>query len=61
MKQLATLALLLFCTLFSHAQIPAPGNILWLKADAGAYSDAGITPAVNGQTVQQWNDQSGNA
>ncbi len=34
--------------------------VLWLKADAGAYSDAGVTLATNGQTVQQWNDQSGN-
>lgn len=33
---------------------------LWLKADAGAYSDAGTTLAANNDTVQQWNDQSGN-
>ena len=31
----------------------------WFKADAGVYSDAGTTPATNGQTVEQWNDQSG--
>lgn len=36
------------------------GLRLWLKADAGAYTDAGVTLATNGQTVQQWNDQSGN-
>lgn len=36
------------------------GPALWLKADAGAYSDAGVTLATNGQTIQQWNDQSGN-
>lgn len=36
------------------------GLILWLKADAGAYHDAGVTLATNGQAVQQWNDQSGN-
>src|SRR5580692_2641587 len=36
------------------------GLQLWLKADAGVYSDAGTTLATNGQTVQQWNDQSGN-
>ncbi|MBS1495477.1 MAG: T9SS type A sorting domain-containing protein [Bacteroidetes bacterium] len=35
--------------------------VLWLKADAGVYTDAGVTPATNGQAVQQWNDQSGNA
>jgi hypothetical protein len=36
-------------------------NLLaWYKADAGVFSDAGITPATDGQTVTQWNDQSGN-
>lgn len=34
--------------------------VLWLKADAGVYTDAGVTLATNGQAVQQWNDQSGN-
>ncbi len=33
----------------------------WWKADAGVFSDAGTTPATNGGTVQQWNDQSGSA
>ncbi len=33
---------------------------LWLKADAGAYTDAGTTLATDGQTVRQFNDQSGN-
>jgi hypothetical protein len=33
---------------------------LWIKADAGVYVDAGVTLATNGQTVEQWNDQSGN-
>lgn len=33
---------------------------LWLRADKGIYSDAGTTPATNGQRIQQWNDQSGN-
>lgn len=32
----------------------------WYKADAGVYVDAGVTPATDGQTVRQWNDQSGN-
>lgn len=32
----------------------------WWKADAGVYSDAGSTLAVDTNTVQQWNDQSGN-
>lgn len=33
---------------------------LWLRADAGVYKDAGVTLAIDGDTVQQWNDQSGN-
>jgi hypothetical protein len=41
-----------------------PGDIaglwLWVKSDAGVYSDAGTTPAAADGTVQQWNDQSGN-
>jgi hypothetical protein len=36
------------------------GLYAWYKADAGVYTDAGTTLATNGQTVQQWNDQSGN-
>lgn len=32
----------------------------WWRADAGVYSDAGSTPAVDTGTVYQWNDQSGN-
>lgn len=36
------------------------GLTLWCKADSGAYTDAGTTLATNGQTVQQWNDLSGN-
>jgi hypothetical protein len=31
----------------------------WWKADAGAYSDAGTTLCASGDTVAQWNDQSG--
>jgi hypothetical protein len=34
--------------------------IAWYKADAGVYKDAGTTLAANNETVQQWNDQSGN-
>lgn len=44
--------------------ISAPTDIancsLWLQAEQGAYVDAGSTLATNGQTVQQWNDLSGN-
>jgi hypothetical protein len=35
-------------------------NVLWLSADYGVYSDAGVTPATNGANVRQWNDRSGN-
>ena len=33
---------------------------LWLRADAGVYTDAGVTPATDNQPVQEWHDQSGN-
>jgi hypothetical protein len=35
---------------------------LWAAytAGIGTYKDAGVTPAANGETVQQWNDRSGN-
>lgn len=39
---------------------PTTDLVLWLKADAEAYNDAGTTLATDGQTVLQWNDQSGN-
>lgn len=35
-------------------------NMLWLKGDGGAYTDAGVTQATSGQRVRQWNDASGN-
>lgn len=42
----------------------APSNVTnlqaWYKADAGVYKDAGVTLAVDGDTVQRWADQSGN-
>ncbi len=34
-------------------------NRFWLKADVGVFSDNGITPAVSGSSVTQWNDASG--
>jgi hypothetical protein len=51
----------LFLSTATIAQIPATGNILWLKADAGVYTDLNITLATSGQTVQSWRDQSGSA
>lgn len=42
---------------FTPASLP---NLqLWVKANTGTFIDAGITPATNGQAIQQWNDQSG--
>lgn len=42
----------------------SPGGViddlgLWLKANSGAYSDGGTTPATDGTNVLQWHDQSG--
>lgn len=34
--------------------------VLWLDANKQVYTDAGLTLATNGQTIQQWNDLSGN-
>ncbi len=39
--------------------IQLPSLFAWYEANVGVYSDAGTTLATNGQTVQQWNDQSG--
>lgn len=38
-----------------------PSLALWLDASKGVYKDTGTTVAANEETVQQWNDQSGNA
>jgi hypothetical protein len=38
-----------------------PDLLIWFKADEDVFIDTGSTLATNGQTVQQWNDQSGNA
>lgn len=43
---------------FDPSQLP--GLALWVSADSGVYSDAGVTPANPGDLVQQWNDRSGN-
>ncbi|MEM9024092.1 MAG: hypothetical protein AAGB22_10140, partial [Bacteroidota bacterium] len=57
-------ALLAFA-LSGYAQ-NGPGGVssanleFWFRADAAAFTDAGTTEATDGQSVQQWNDQSGN-
>ena len=45
-----------------------PGGVMtaasyeaWLRADADVFSDAGTTPANDGDLILQWNDQTGNA
>lgn len=47
-------------TLAAEPEPPSASLALHVKADVGAYSDAGTTPVADGGTVQQWNDQSGN-
>ena len=37
-----------------------PNLLMWQRGDQGTYTDLGITPAQSGQTIQQWNDLSGN-
>ena len=41
---------------------PSPNLVVWLKADAGVFTDTGgTTPATNdGDLIALWNDQSGN-
>ncbi len=46
-------------SVFSPSQL---GNLsLWFDATRNVYSDSGTTPCVNGDPVQQWNDQSTSA
>ena len=51
---------------FATSSPEAPGGVsanlrLWLKSNAGTFSDAGVTAAGSGDQVQQWHDQSGNS
>ena len=65
-KMLLFAGYLLLITSEIHGQTGPGGvgnsssNRLWLKADMGVYSDAGITFASSGDQIQQWNDYSGN-
>ncbi|MFQ5584005.1 MAG: FlgD immunoglobulin-like domain containing protein [Calditrichia bacterium] len=63
MKTITFLAIAIFFILsasdISYSQ--APGYVLNLQADSDVYSDgAGLSPALNGENVQLWKDQSGN-
>jgi type IX secretion system substrate protein len=58
----------LFYFLFFPCLLSAqsPGGVsgelrLWLRAGSSAFKDSGITNAMNNDSVQQWNDQSGNS
>ncbi len=63
---LITVSIALLFTSRANAQTGPGGvgnsasNRLWLKADAGVYRDAGVTPAANTDDVYRWNDFSGN-
>ncbi len=59
MKYLLHLALLMVSCPVVYAQIPASGNVLWLKANTGVFKDNMHTPAAIGDLVQVWEDQSG--
>ena len=54
---LALFACLLVATI--SAQIPNAGNVLWLKADNGVFKNNSGDPALNGELVEVWEDQSG--
>jgi len=64
----SALALALIASLHLAAQT-GPGGvestngasnlILWLDANQGTFSDAGVTATTNGSSLQQWNDLSG--
>jgi hypothetical protein len=61
MKQSFWVCSFLLCHLAGAAQVPGgvSGNLkLWLRADAGVFSNAGVTAANNNATIQQWNDYS---
>lgn len=65
-RRITCMLLLVGTVLPSMAQTGPAGvgdnanNVLWLSADHGTFSNAGSTPATNGQNVRQWNDRSGN-
>jgi lysophospholipase L1-like esterase len=69
MRRIAVLlaSLLALCATSTAGVAACPSGLLgvtWtvcLESDSGAYKDAGTTLAVNNDTVQQWNDASGNA
>lgn len=61
MKNLLISLLFMLSGSKAFSQIPAAGNVLWLRADIGVFNNAAGTQAVLGDLVQVWEDQSGNA
>ncbi|EPR71933.1 hypothetical protein ADIWIN_3131 [Winogradskyella psychrotolerans RS-3] len=57
-------ALSLLVSTYSFSQTGPGGvttdNEIWLKAENSTYTDAGVTPASNNSSIQQWTDASGN-
>ena len=50
-----------YITFATDFSFNASGHFFWFRADSGAYINAGTTLATtNGQTIQQWNDNSSN-
>ncbi|MBS1669721.1 MAG: T9SS type A sorting domain-containing protein [Bacteroidetes bacterium] len=58
-------ASLIFLFVQNSSFAQSPGGVstnlaTWFKANASVFKDAGSTSAANGDSVQQWNDKSGN-
>lgn len=60
MKNLFCFFLAITWYLPNYCQVPAAGNILWLRADRNVFNNNMITHANLGDLVQVWQDQSGN-
>lgn len=56
--------IVVYVLFLSKTYAQSPGGVStnirwWLKANAGTFTDAGVTPATDNAAVQQWNDMSG--
>ncbi len=60
MKNLICIFFAITSYLPNYCQVPAAGNILWLRADRNVFNDNMVTHAQLGDLVQVWQDQSGN-
>lgn len=50
----------MFVSMPSFSPRSLSGLVAWYSADDAVFNDAGVTYVTNGDTVQQWNDLSGN-